>query len=192
MEKVFEEILFTHSKCLKLCSKKILFLKIMYLLVNLISIVYPKHYLLVAMIFINTTLLLILKLYRTLIYVAVMWILTALLISGICIFAGTYTNRLLNILLYVYASTLALLFFVSTTPPKQFVELTGLNPFTLAYLMLRNVVEEIREIVVVSKARGWSNGLNPLNYVKIIQNIVIGMSYRIKSAEESLKSRGLD
>ncbi|MEM4432965.1 MAG: hypothetical protein QXT03_04055, partial [Desulfurococcaceae archaeon] len=141
MEKVFEEILFTHSKCLKLCSKKILFLKIAYLLVNLTSIVYPKHYLLVTMIFINTTLLLILKLYRTLIYVAVMWILTALLISGICIFAGTYTNRLLNILLYVYASTLALLFFISTTPPKQLIELTGLNPFTLAYLMLRNVVE---------------------------------------------------
>lgn len=192
MEKIFEEILYSQNRCLKSCSKRALFLKAMYLFSTLISIVYPKPYVLLTKIFINVTLLLVIKLYRTLVYVTVTWLLTTAMITCISIFTGTFTNHLLNILVYVYVSTLSILFFVSTTPPKQLIELMGLNPLTLSYLMLRNVFEEIREILSACKAKGWADGLNPISYVRTLYNVVIVMGFRMKTAEESVKSRGLD
>jgi energy-coupling factor transport system permease protein len=145
-----------------------------------------------AIIFLNTPILVYYGLKKTLLYIAVAWTTLSSIIIGLDILLGSFKLDYLYNLLYGYASFTSILLFFSTTTPREIRRLIGFNVLSLSYLFLDYSYRVLTDALHSLQARGLTPSRN-LSWVKyLLRSTIVLLVIRINEVEEALRARGVD
>ena len=192
VEKVFMEANRLQYNRTILHNPKLLLFKVIYVAFVLSTIFYLDLAYYIPIIVANIAVLLALRAYRVVATTLVYYMVLSGIIVGIDYLTGTFSLRVLKLMVYGYTTFTAIALFYVTTPPHHLRRYLGLNSLTLAYLIIHYTLNEVIEITSSLKARGWEPKLNPLKYIGLLYNSLMLMVTRITYIEDSLKARGVD
>ena len=191
MVELLGEIHCARNKVSILHHPRAMYFKILLVVTTLISrFIHP--YLVLAIILLNTPILVYYGLKKTLLYIAIAWTTLSSIIIGLDILLGSFKLDYLYNLLYGYASFTSILLFFSTTTPREIRRLIGFNVLSISYLFLDYSYRVLTDTLHSLQARGLTPSRN-LSWVKyLLRSIIVILVIRINEVEEALRARGVD
>lgn len=191
MVKIANEILELQQGKTFLHSYRVFYIKILIIVIALASRVLGFYTMLFTTI-LTTILILYVKALYLYIYTLSAWLMLSSIIMLLNYVFSTLSLEVILNLVYGFTSFTSLALFFITTPPKHVRMVIGFNAFSLAYLFLRTSIKDMTDVIDVLKARGWSAGANPLNYIYMFRAIGITLITKINNSIDSIKARGAE
>ncbi|MEM4965857.1 MAG: hypothetical protein QXS45_03685 [Sulfolobales archaeon] len=193
MSRVAYEILGSHLRRSLLHSRKLLSIKILYLIISISLYMLRFIPLEILVIVANSLLIIMIRAYRTLATASFSWAMLSLIIILVDMISGTISSMVYFNLLYSYATLTTILLFYLTTPPSHLRDVFGMNIFTLSYSLLRSFLRDLIEIIDSYRVRGFELGIFRIHrYTPLLYQSLEVALIREELLRDSLKARGFE
>ena len=149
-------------------------------------------YAMIALLVVNTALLVYAGARRLLLVVFSLWGLLSLVIVALDYVFATLTISVVYNLIHAFTTFTALSLFLATTPPSHVRALLGPGALYLSYLYLNYSLKLVEDLVYALKARGMSFRLSLREYQYLLRAFTTLLAVRIAESTEALRARGLE